>query len=67
VSERLPQLLDAKALQGELGVSRAAAEKIMRHLPIVQVPGLRKTYCRRDDVARLLTSCTFEKCQGPAG
>jgi hypothetical protein len=31
VSDRLPELLDAKALRLELGVTRAAAEAIMRH------------------------------------
>ena len=44
MTERLPELLDCKALRGELGVSRAAAEAIMRRLPVVQVEGLRKTF-----------------------
>jgi hypothetical protein len=58
VSERLPELLDAKALAGELGVTRAAAEKIRRQLPIVEVPDLRKVYVRREDVTSLLDACT---------
>jgi hypothetical protein len=62
----LPQLLDAKCLAGELGVSRAAAEKIMRQLPTVQIAGLRKSYCRRADVAALLERSTFAKDQVPA-
>jgi hypothetical protein len=66
VSERLPELLDAKHLAGELGVTRAAAEAIMRQLPIVQIEGLRKTYCRRSDVAALLEARTFSKEQVPA-
>jgi hypothetical protein len=66
VTEALPELLDAKALRAELGVTRAAAEAIMRQLPVVQIPGLRKTYCRRSDVARLLEERTFEKTQVPA-
>jgi hypothetical protein len=66
VSEPLPQLLDAKHLAAELGVTRAAAEKIMQSLPIVQVPGLRKVYVRRPDVDRLLEACTFQKDQVPA-
>ena len=66
MNEPLPQLLDAKHLAQELGVTRAAAEKIMQSLPIVQVPGLRKTYVRRPDVERLLEACTFEKNQVPA-
>jgi hypothetical protein len=61
VSERLPELLDAKALQAELGVTRAAAEAIMRRLPIVSIEGLRKTYARRSDVAAYLKARTFAK------
>ena len=61
----LPQLLDAKNLAAELGVTRAAAEAIMRQLPVVQVPELRKVYVRRDDVLDLLDRCTFGKDQVP--
>jgi hypothetical protein len=43
VSELLPELLDCKALRAELGVSRAAAEAIMRAVPTVTIPGLPKT------------------------
>jgi hypothetical protein len=66
MSDPLPKLLDAKHLAAELGVSRAAAEKIMQALPIVQVPGLRKVYVRRLDVAALLEKHTFAKDQVPA-
>jgi hypothetical protein len=66
MSERLPELLDAKHLVAELGVTRAAAEAIIRQLPIVQVPGLRKVYVRRPDVAALLERCTFTKDEVPA-
>jgi len=66
VSERLPELLDAKALQGELGVTRATAEAIMRRLPVVKIEGLRKTFVRRSDVAQLLERCTFSNDQVPA-
>ena len=66
MSDRLPQLLDAKHLADELGITRAAAEKIMQSLPIVQVPGLRKTYVRRADVERLIESCTYGKNEVPA-
>jgi hypothetical protein len=66
MSEPLPQLLDVKALRAELGVSRAAAEAIMRQLPTVQLPGLRKVYVRRADVARLLEESTFSKDRVPA-
>jgi hypothetical protein len=66
MSNPLPKLLDAKTLAAELGITRAASEKIMQALPIVQVPGLRKTYVRRPDVERLLEACTFRKDQVPA-
>jgi hypothetical protein len=61
VSDPLPDLLDAKRLQRELGVTRAAAEAIMRQLPIVQFAGLRKVYVRRSDVTRLVDERTFAK------
>lgn len=66
MTEPLPQLLDAKALQAELGVTRASAEAIMRRLPIVQIEGLRKTYVRREDVRRYLDERTFDKREVPA-
>jgi hypothetical protein len=65
VTEPLPQLLDAKGLQAELGVTRAAAERIIEALPIVKLPGLRKTYVRRPDVERLLEQHTFAKDEVP--
>jgi hypothetical protein len=63
VTDRLPELLDCRALRQELGVSRAAAEHLMRQLPIVQFNGLRKTYVRREDVRRLIEARTFRKDQ----
>jgi hypothetical protein len=66
VIEPLPELLDVKALRAELGVSRAAAEAIMRRLPVVVIEDLRKTYVRRDHVARYLEERTFQKDQVPA-
>jgi hypothetical protein len=65
VTDPLPQLLDVKGLQAELGVTRAAAEKIMEGLPEVRLPGLRKRYVRRPDVERLLEQHTFAKDQVP--
>jgi hypothetical protein len=62
----LPELLDVRALRAELGVSRAAAEAIMRRLPVVQIEDLRKTFVRRSDVAAYLESRTFGKGQVPA-
>jgi hypothetical protein len=57
----LPQLLDCKGLRAELGISRAAAEALMRQLDTVQIPGLRKVYVRRSDVAAYLDERTFAK------
>jgi hypothetical protein len=62
----LPQLLDAKALQAELGVTRAAAEALMRKVPTVEIEGLRKVYVRRQDVAAYLETRTFDKSRVPA-
>ena len=66
MTEALPGLLDAKHLAAELGITRAAAEAIIRQLPVVQVPGLRKVYVRRRDVEKLLEACTFAKDEVPA-
>lgn len=66
MTDRLPELLDCKALRDELGVTRAAAEAIMRRLPVVGIEGLRKVYVRRDDVRRYLEERTFAKDQVPA-
>jgi hypothetical protein len=61
----LPELLDAKQLQAELGITRAAAERIMRQLPIVQFEDLRKVYVRRADVLELIDKRTFTKAEVP--
>jgi hypothetical protein len=59
----LPELLDCKALRGELGVSRAAAEAIIRAVPVVTIDGLRKVFVKRTDVAAYLETRTFAKDQ----
>lgn len=56
--EPLPKLMDCAAIRRETGLSRAGAEAIMRQLPKVSVPGLRKVYCRRADVEKLLDEST---------
>jgi hypothetical protein len=66
MSVPLPQVLDAKHLAAELAVTRAAAEAIMRRLPVVQIEDLRKAYVRRDDVRRYLEERTFDKGEVPA-
>lgn len=50
----LAGLYDCARLSRELGVSRRAAEAIMRRLPKQHVPGLRKVYVRGADVQGLL-------------
>jgi hypothetical protein len=65
MNEPLPELLDAKRLQAELGVTRSAAEAIMRRLPVVLVEGLRKVYVRRHDVVTYLDARTFAKNEVP--
>jgi hypothetical protein len=62
MGEPLPELLDAKHLIAELGVTRAAAEAIMRQLPVVQFDGLGNVYVRRGDVA---TQSPSERLQRP--
>lgn len=65
--ENLPGLMDAKALRLELGVTRAAAEAIMRRVPIIQIEGLRKVYVRRSDVVAYIEARTFTKDEVPRG
>lgn len=66
MSEPLPELLDCKALRAELGVTRAAAEALMRRLPVIEIEGLRKVYVRRDDVHRYLEQRTYAKDEVPS-
>jgi len=65
VSEPLPELLDAKRVQAELGVTRAVAEKLMRRLPLVVFQDVRKVYVRRADVAALIDASTVAKDSRP--
>lgn len=58
MSDPLPELLDAKALRAELGVTRAVAERVMRRLPVVEFPGIRKVYVRRLDVEIYIERCS---------
>ena len=50
----LPQLLDTRGLQQELGVKRSVAEAIIRHVPKQEIPGCRRLLVRREDVERFL-------------
>ena len=56
---RLPELLDRKTLAAELGITRAAVDAVFRALPVVALPGLRKSFVFRDDVRRLIEERTF--------
>ena len=48
----LPALLDCRAIMTELGVKRTVAEAIMRQLPKIRIPGVRKVFVRRAGVER---------------
>lgn len=50
----LTGLYDCARLARELGISRRAAEAIMRKVPKQHVPGLRKVYVRGGHVQQLL-------------
>jgi uncharacterized protein YjiS (DUF1127 family) len=52
--KEFPELLDTAKLARELGVTRAAAEAIMRQVPTVRIPGLRKLYVTRASVVALI-------------
>ncbi|HET6683065.1 MAG TPA: hypothetical protein VFG75_05155 [Gaiella sp.] len=55
----LPTLIDCGGIVRELGVKRATAEAIMRQLPKVQVPGHRKVFVVRADLARFIAQWTI--------
>jgi hypothetical protein len=63
VTDRLPELVDAKRIQAETGKSRAAVEKMMHALPIVRLPDIRKTYVRRSDVDAYIAAHTYTNDQ----
>lgn len=65
MTDRLPELVDAKRLREELGVTRAVADKLMRALPVVTFPGVRKVYVRRADVDAYVAAHTYANDQVP--
>jgi hypothetical protein len=65
VTDRLPELVDCKRIMAETGLTRAAVEKMMRKLPIVQLPELRKVYVRRSDVDAYIVAHTYRNDQVP--
>lgn len=48
------RLLDNKAMRERFGVTEHAADAIMRQVPKVIVPGLKKVYVRAGDVLDLI-------------
>lgn len=50
----LTGLYDCARLARELGISRTAAERVMRALPKQTIPGLQKVYVRGADVQAYL-------------
>lgn len=52
--QALGRLFDRKRLAQELGVTRAAVDRIFRELPTVQLPGFRREWVRERDVEGLL-------------
>jgi hypothetical protein len=66
VTERLPELLDCRGIMRETGLTRASAEKLMRHIAIVKIPDSRKVLVRRSDVLRKLEEWTYGKDQVPS-
>lgn len=57
-ARELPKLVDCATIARELGVKRGVAEAYMRALPKVTVPGSRKIFVKRTDLARLLDEHT---------
>ena len=60
-TERLPELMDNKMIRTELGITEAAADRIMRQLDTIEPHGLRKLYVRRSDVQQYLDESTRRK------
>ena len=54
----LPRLIDRQTIEEELGINRRAAEKIMRAIPKVELPGFRRIYVYRADVERYVKENT---------
>jgi hypothetical protein len=52
------ELVDNAAIRRWLGVTEAAADSMMRRVPKVNLPDLRKVYVRRRDVERLIDENT---------
>jgi hypothetical protein len=51
---QLPELIDARGIQQEMGVKRTIAERIIEQVPKQTIPGVRRLLVRRSDVQRFL-------------
>lgn len=58
MTEPLTALIDCAGIVREMNVKRGSAERMMRDLPKVQVPGLKKVWVRRADVQALIDKHT---------
>lgn len=54
------KLMDAGTLMRELGITRHAADVLMRQLPKTMIPGQQKNYVYRADVEKLLADNTHD-------
>ena len=53
---QLPELIDARGIQQEMGVKLTVAERIMEQIPKQTIPGVRRLLVRRSDVQTFLDS-----------
>jgi hypothetical protein len=54
MSAALPELVDVRGIQEELGVKRTVAERIIEQIPKQEIPGVRRLLVRRSDVQKFL-------------
>ena len=54
MSAALPELIDVRGIQEEMGVKRTVAERIIEQIPKQQIPGVRRLLVRRSDVQKFL-------------
>lgn len=64
-SLELPALMDVACVVRETGIKKATAEKVMRQCPVVQFPGVRKVFVKREDLDAWIRQHTYEKNQVP--
>lgn len=50
----LPELIDVRGIQEEMGVKRTVAERIIEQIPKQTIPGVRRLFVRRSDVQKFL-------------